>query len=99
MTVVVEDEAGNKTEKEIEVNIVKDKEKPQLKGLHDLTVKVNGEVDYLSGLSATDNRDPKPEVTVDSSEVNLKKKGLIKLNIQLKIVVEIQQLFQEMLKF
>lgn len=75
VTVVVEDEGGNKTEKEIEVNIVKDTEKPELTGLHDLTVKVNGEVDYLSGLSATDNRDPKPEVTVDSSEVNLKKEG------------------------
>ena len=84
MTVVVEDEAGNKTEKEIEVNIVKDKEKPQLKGLHDLTVKVNGEVDYLSGLSATDNRDPKPEVTVDSSEVNLKKEGTYKVKYTVK---------------
>ena len=78
-----EDENGT-TEKEIEVNIVKDKEKPQLKGLHDLTVKVNGEVDYLSGLSATDNRDPKPEVTVDSSEVNLKKEGTYKVKYTVK---------------
>lgn len=75
MTVVVEDEAGNKTEKEIEVNIVKDTEKPELTGLHDLTTKVNGEVDYLSGLTAKDNRDPKPEIKVDSSDVNLKKEG------------------------
>lgn len=75
MTVVVEDEAGNKTEKEIEVNIVKDTEKPELDGLHDLTAKVNSEVDYLSGLTAKDNRDPKPEIKVDSSDVNLKKEG------------------------
>ena len=65
--VVVEDEAGNKTEKEVEVNIVKDEEKPELTGLHDLTVKVNGEVDYLSGLTAKDNRDPDPPIEVDSS--------------------------------
>ncbi|WP_353956665.1 hypothetical protein [Allocoprobacillus halotolerans] len=82
MTVVVEDEAGNKTEKEIEVNIVKDTEKPELTGLHDLTTKVNGEVDYLSGLTAKDNRDPKPEIKVDSSDVNLKKKEHIQLSIQ-----------------
>lgn len=75
VTVVVEDEGGNKTEKEIEVNIVKDTEKPELTGLHDLTVKVNGEVDYLSGLTAKDNRDPNPKITVDSSDVNLKKAG------------------------
>ena len=75
VTVVVEDEGGNKTEKEIEVNIVKDTEKPELTGLHDLTVKVNGEVDYLSGLTAKDNRDPSPKITVDSSDVNLKKAG------------------------
>lgn len=75
VTVVVEDEGGNKTEKEIEVNIVKDTEKPELTGLHDLTVKVNGNVDYLSGLTAKDNRDPSPKITVDSSDVNLKKAG------------------------
>ncbi|WP_373154223.1 polysaccharide deacetylase family protein [Clostridium sp. AUH-JLR23] len=75
VTVVVEDEGGNKTEKEIEVNIVKDTEKPELTGLHDLTVKVNGDVDYLSGLTAKDNRDPSPKITVDSSDVNLKKAG------------------------
>ena len=75
VTVVVEDEGGNKTEKEIEVNIVKDTEKPELTGLHDLTVRVNGDVDYLSGLTAKDNRDPSPKITVDSSDVNLKKAG------------------------
>lgn len=75
VTVVVEDEGGNKTEKEIEVNIFKDTEKPELTGLHDLTVKVNGDVDYLSGLTAKDNRDPSPKITVDSSDVDLKKTG------------------------
>ena len=54
---------------------VKDTEKPELTGLHDLTVKVNGDVDYLSGLTAKDNRDPSPKITVDSSDVNLKKTG------------------------
>ena len=84
IVVVVEDEAGNKTEKEIEVNIVKDTEKPELTGLHDLTAKVNGEVDYLSGLSAKDNRDPNPKITVDSSAVDLSKEGTYQVKYTVK---------------
>ncbi|WP_028042666.1 polysaccharide deacetylase [Candidatus Stoquefichus massiliensis] len=73
--VAVEDEAGNITEKEAIVNIVKDEEKPALTGLKDLTVALNGKIDYLSGIKAIDNRDPKPKMSVDSSQVNLKKVG------------------------
>lgn len=73
--VVVEDEAGNITEKEAIVNIVKDEEKPTLTGLKDLTVSLNGKIDYLSGVKAVDNRDPKPKIEVDSSRVNLQKVG------------------------
>ena len=40
-----------------------------------MTVKVNGEVDYLSGLTAKDNRDPDPQIEVDSSQVDLSKAG------------------------
>lgn len=75
VTVVVEDEAGNQTEKEAIVKIVKDEEKPVLTGLHDFTVSKNGKIDYLSGIKAKDNRDPEPKVTVDSQQVNTAKVG------------------------
>lgn len=73
--IVVKDEAGNITEKEATVKVVKDEEKPVLTGLKDLTVELNEKIDYLSGVKAKDNRDPNPKIEVDSSQVNIKKAG------------------------
>lgn len=73
--VVVEDEAGNKTEKSVHVKIVKDDEKPILSGLKDFTVYQNQKIDYLNKVTAKDNRDPKPQVNVNSSQVDLTKVG------------------------
>lgn len=74
-TVVVEDEAENKTEKEVQIKVIKDTEKPVLKGLQDLNVTVNHKIDYLDGITAKDNFDPKPEIKVNSNKVNLSKVG------------------------
>lgn len=73
--VVVEDAGGNKTEKSTSIKIVKDVEKPVLNGLHDISVVENGKVNYLSGITAKDNRDPKPQIDVNSSKVDLSKAG------------------------
>lgn len=75
ITVVVEDEAGNKTKKEATISIVKDTEKPTIDGLNALTVKLGNKTNYLAGLTIKDNRDSKPKVEVDSSQVNLDKEG------------------------
>ena len=71
VVIVVEDEAGNKTEKSAHVVIVKDEEKPTLSGLSDINVYKDGKVDYLKGVTAKDNRDKKPTITVDDSQVKL----------------------------
>lgn len=73
--VVVEDEAGNKTKKDVLVKIVKDTEKPTLSGVRDRSVYVNGKIDYLDGIVAKDNRATDPKITVDSSAVDLSKTG------------------------
>ena len=73
--VIVEDEGGNKTEKSVQIKIVKDTEKPTLTGLHDITTTKNKKVDYMSGIKAKDNQDPNPKVEVDSSQVDLSKLG------------------------
>ena len=73
--VVVEDEAGNKTKKEVIVKIVKDTEKPTLTGVRDRSVYVNGKIDYLDGITAKDNRATDPKITVDTSSVDLSKAG------------------------
>lgn len=75
ITVIVEDEGGNKTEKSTTVKIVKDEEKPVINGLHDINVIKNGKVNYLSGVTAKDNRDPNPKIDVNSSKVDTSKAG------------------------
>lgn len=44
-------------------------------GLKDLSVSQGDKINYLNGVKAKDNRDPKPQIEVDSSQVNLKKAG------------------------
>ncbi len=80
--VVVEDEAGNKTKKDVVVKLVKDTEKPTLKGVRDRSVYVNGKIDYLDGITAIDNRATDPKITVDSSAVDLSKVGTYTLKFK-----------------
>ena len=82
--IIVEDEAGHKTEKKAHVKIVKDTEKPTLSGLKDLTVQKNGKIDYLQGVTANDNRNPKPQITVDDQYVNLSKAGVYEVTYVVK---------------
>lgn len=73
--IIVEDESGNQSERKAIVNVVRDQEKPTLLGLKDFSVYKDQKIDYLKGIKAKDNRDPQPEVKVDSSHVNLSKVG------------------------
>lgn len=75
VTVVVEDESGNCSEKSAKVNLIKDEEKPTLSGIKDMTVYKNNKVNYLKGVTAKDNRDTDPTIQVDDSQVNLSKTG------------------------
>lgn len=73
VVIVVEDEYGNKEEKETVVHILeKDEEAPKIEGVKNITVrKGNSNVDYLKGIVAVDNRDPTPSITVNSKAVNI----------------------------
>lgn len=82
--VVVEDEAGNCSEKSVKINLIKDDEKPTLIGLKDITVYKNDKVDYLKGITAKDNRDENPTIKVDDSQVNLSKIGTYQVKYTVK---------------
>lgn len=72
----VTDASGNQTIKEATVKILpKDTEKPELGDLNDLTIKLNANVNLLSGVSAKDNSDPNPKITVDKSNLKINKEG------------------------
>ncbi|MCB5689803.1 polysaccharide deacetylase, partial [Blautia wexlerae] len=63
------------TEKKGKVKVTKDSEPPQITGLEPLTIVIGAKTDYNSGVSISDNRDPEPKLTVDSSNVNIQKEG------------------------
>ena len=71
----VKDKGNNVTEKKGKVKVTKDSEPPQITGLEPLTIVIGAKTDYNSGVSISDNRDPEPKLTVDSSNVNIQKEG------------------------
>ena len=71
----VKDKGNNVTEKKGKVKVTKDSEPPQITGLEPLTIVIGAKTDYKSGVSISDNRDPEPKLTVDSSNVNIQKEG------------------------
>ena len=89
ITIVLEDSSGNRTEYKTTLTLLEreddteydtednsgDKEPPVIKGVKDRKVTVNKKIDYLLGISASDNEDGTVTVEVDSSQVDLKKVG------------------------
>lgn len=74
--VVVEDKSGNKTKKETIVHVLsKDEKAPIIKGVKDKYVQVNANIDFLIDVSTSDNRDPAPLLTVDTSELDISRLG------------------------
>lgn len=79
VVVQVIDEAGNIAEKKGKVKLVQDKTKPEINGINELVIAKGGKVDYKTGVSVSDNRDPEPKLDIDSSKVNLDKIGTYKV--------------------
>lgn len=53
----------------------KDIQAPKIEGIHDFEIYQGDTISYLKGLTATDNLDPEPVITVDSSRVDLSSPG------------------------
>lgn len=70
--IVVEDESGNKTQKETIVHVLsKDVKAPKIKGVKDIYVQKDATIDFLVDVSASDNRDPSPTLTVNTKELDI----------------------------
>ena len=76
----VSDSSGNEVIKKVRVTVLEDN-KPVLKGLTDKTVYINDKIDYLKGITASDDKDGNlsAKIKVDSSKVNLKAAGVYKV--------------------
>lgn len=65
------DMAGNTATLQAKLTIVIDEVVPQIVGVKDLSVYAGGTVSYRTGISVTDDLDETPQLTVDSSSVDL----------------------------
>ena len=59
----------------VQESIAMDLTAPVITGVHDFTVCVGEAVAYMSGISASDESDPNPALTVDKSTVDLSRPG------------------------
>lgn len=56
-----------------------DREAPVLSGIHDFTIYQGETISYLNGVAATDDGDVAPEITVDSTGVDLNQPGTYRI--------------------
>ena len=69
------DAGGNETVKSVKLTISQDTEAPVIEGVDDIYVFLGDTVAYKNGVTVTDNCPQGLELTVDSSNVNLKEAG------------------------
>lgn len=75
VTILLTDTSGNETRLEALLTVILDEEAPIIEGVQDITLYQGGTVAYRSGIIVTDNRDPNPQLTIDSSSVDLSTPG------------------------
>lgn len=75
VSIVLEDEYGNKSELTAMAYIKKDNEAPVISGVYDRTVYIGNTISYKKNVIVTDNRDEDLDFQVDSSAVNLQVEG------------------------
>lgn len=75
VVIEAEDIYGNITQVQTHLSITNDHEAPKLQGVEDLTVDKHTEIDYLEGITATDNIDPECKIEVDASGVDVDAAG------------------------
>ena len=69
------DVCGNETMVTITVTVIHDTTPPQLMGVTELSIYLGSTVAYRKGIIVTDDTDPSPMLTVDSSQVDLSSAG------------------------
>ena len=74
-TVILKDEGQNETKVKVTIHLLKDQEPPVIQGVKDQTVTINGTISYKKGVTVTDNQDKDPDLSIDTSKVNLQKEG------------------------
>lgn len=74
VSIIVEDESHNKTQKSVLLDVVLDQEPPKIIASH-LNVLVGHDIDIQSQIHVKDNFDKNPEVLIDTSSLDTSKEG------------------------
>ncbi len=75
ITIVVSDTSGNTRETTIPCTVVEDITPPEITGVEPIEIAQGDTVSYKKNVEVTDNYDPNPTLEVDSSQVNVDKRG------------------------
>ena len=71
----VTDAAGNTTSVPTTLTVTDDNTAPTIQGVHDISLYLGSAASYRSGVVVSDDKDPNPTLTVDSSKVDLSNVG------------------------
>ncbi len=71
----VEDEGGNVTEAEAQLEVILDTEPPVISGVEEITIYVGDSVSYKKGVTVTDNCAENPTLEIDVDEVDTSTAG------------------------
>lgn len=76
VTILLTDEGGNTTEVSAQLTVILDNQPPVILGVQkEITVYQGDTVSYRAGVTVTDNTDENPELSIDSSQVDLSTPG------------------------
>lgn len=75
ITYYAADESGNTSSATATITVIQDEEAPVLLGVRPLSVFAESTISYRSNVVITDNKDPAPVLTIDSSAVDLTAPG------------------------
>lgn len=76
ITLIVKDEGGNETSQDVLVHVLpEDVTPPEIQEVSDITLMLDAQFDPLSDISVSDNQDPAPQISCDTSKLNLNKIG------------------------
>lgn len=76
VVILLTDTSGNVTKLPAVLTVIVDEEAPSIGGVQNITLYQGGTVAYRDGVTVTDNRDDAPELTIDSSAVDLSIPGI-----------------------
>ena len=73
---IATDKDGNMAKQAITVTVIPDVQAPVIEGTQDITVEVGGSISYRKGVTVTDDKDEKPTLEIDNSQVDLETPGV-----------------------